>query len=203
VSAPAIKPMILTRFGKPFSDPDWLFEVKHDGFRALAYVVEGHCHLVSRRNYVYKSFGSVCESIAADLRVEDAVLDGEIVCLDQNGHSQFNPLMYRRGDPYFYAFDLLWLNGEDLREWTLLIASGRCARSCRDRDRGCCMSTMSSARGEDLFRLTCQRDLEGIVAKWKPGRYMEGERTSWIKIKNRKYSQSIGREKLFVVKRAG
>jgi len=52
-------------------------------------------------------------------------------------------------------------------------------------------------RGEDLFRLTCQRDLEGIVAKWKRGRYVEGERTSWVKIKNRDYSQAIGREKLF------
>ena len=58
-------------------------------------------------------------------------------------------------------------------------------------------------RGEDLFKLACARDLEGVVAKWKRGRYMEGERTSWIKIKNRKYTQSIGREKLFVVKRAG
>ena len=46
MSAPAIKPMILTRFGKPFSDRDWLFEVKHDGFRALAYVVESNCRLV-------------------------------------------------------------------------------------------------------------------------------------------------------------
>ena len=52
-------------------------------------------------------------------------------------------------------------------------------------------------RGEDLFRLTCQRDLEGILAKWKRGRYVEGVRTSWLKIKNRDYSQAIGREKLF------
>jgi bifunctional non-homologous end joining protein LigD len=63
---PAIRPMVLTRFGKPFSDPDWLFEIKHDGFRALAYIVEGDCRLVSRRNHVYKSFHVLCESIAAD-----------------------------------------------------------------------------------------------------------------------------------------
>ena len=53
-------------------------------------------------------------------------------------------------------------------------------------------------RGEDLFKLACARDLEGVVAKWKKGRYMETDhRTSWVKIKNRKYSQSVGREKLF------
>src|SRR5262245_1520661 len=108
--------MILTRFGKPFSDPDWIFEVKHDGFRALAYVVEGDCRLVSRKNHAYKSFATLCESIGADLKADDAVLDGEIVCLGPDGRSLFNRLMYRRGDPCFYAFDLLWLNGQDLRE---------------------------------------------------------------------------------------
>jgi len=120
ISLPAIRPMPLTRFHEPFSDPDWIFEVKHDGFRALAYVVEGHCRLLSRRNHAYKSFGTLCESIAADLKVTDAVLDGEIVCLSQDGRSQFGRLMHRRGDPHLYAFDLLWLNGEDLREWPLL-----------------------------------------------------------------------------------
>src|SRR5215469_8381433 len=120
MTLPAIKPMVLTRFSEPFSHPDWLFEVKHDGFRALAYIVDGDCRLVSRRNHVYKSFATLCQSIVADLQVEDAVLDGELVCLGENGHSQFNRLMFKRGDPYFYAFDLLWRNGEDLREWPLL-----------------------------------------------------------------------------------
>ena len=194
--------MVLTRFGKSFSDQDWLFEIKHDGFRALAYVVEGHCRLVSRRNYVYKSFGTLCESVGADLKVEDAVLDGEIVCLDQNGHSQFNRLMYRRGDPYFYAFDLLWLNGEDLREWTLVDRKRALRKIVPRHGSRLLYVDHVIGRGEDLFKLACARDLEGVVAKWKRGRYMEGERTSWIKIKNRKYSQSIGREKLFE-KRAG
>ena len=67
MSLPAIKPMVLTRFSEPFSDPDWLFEVKHDGFRALAYVVDRDCRLVSRRNHVYKSFATLCQSIVVDL----------------------------------------------------------------------------------------------------------------------------------------
>ena len=57
-------------------------------------------------------------------------------------------------------------------------------------------------RGKELFQLACKEDLEGVVAKWKRGKYMEGDRTSWVKIKNAKYTQSVGREKLFE-KRAG
>jgi len=61
---PAIRPIVLRRFRAPFSDPDWIFEVQHDGFRALAYVVNGDCRLVSRKNHVYRSFDPVRESIA-------------------------------------------------------------------------------------------------------------------------------------------
>src|SRR5262249_2471805 len=64
---PAIRPMVLSRLPGPFSDPDWLFEVKHDGFRALCYVAAQSVKLVSRRDHVYKSFTTLCDSIAADL----------------------------------------------------------------------------------------------------------------------------------------
>src|ERR1700730_9738880 len=101
------QPMTLTRRAQPFSHPEWLFEIKHDGFRALAYVQAGQCQLVSRKMYVYKRFADLTEQIAASLNVQGAVLDGEIVCLDKTGKSQFKRLMYRRGAAYFYAFDIL------------------------------------------------------------------------------------------------
>ena len=72
--------------------------MKYDGFRALAYVQRGTVELISRRQHVYKSFTILCESIAAELRVKGAILDGEIVCLDQFGQPQFNKLMFRRSD---------------------------------------------------------------------------------------------------------
>jgi len=68
--------------------------------------------LVSRRGHVYKSFASLCDGIAADLRARSAILEGEIVCLDRREHSLLNELLYHRGEPCFYAFDLLWLEGE-------------------------------------------------------------------------------------------
>jgi bifunctional non-homologous end joining protein LigD len=112
---PTFQPMRLARRPEPFDHPDWIYEIKFDGFRALAYVEGGKCRLVSRRNHEYKSFHELCASIAAHLSGSTAILDGEIVCLDQFGRSQFYELMFRRGHPFFYSFDLLWLNGADLR----------------------------------------------------------------------------------------
>ena len=94
--------------------------MKFDGFRALAYVDDGHCELVSRKGHTYKRFQDLAQGIATDLNAANAVLDGEIVCLDDQGRSQFYDLMFHRGKPYFYAFDLLYVDGVDLRELPLV-----------------------------------------------------------------------------------
>ena len=96
----------------------FVYELKHDGFRALAYIRPGHCQLVSRRGNVYKSFGSL--SAALGKLDYEAVLDGEIVVLDAAGRSQFYELLRRRGEPVFYAFDCLSLDGRDLRPLPLI-----------------------------------------------------------------------------------
>src|ERR1700676_2684563 len=103
---------------QPFDHPDFLFELKHDGFRALAHVWDGKCELVSRRRNAYKSFQTLRDSLAK-LKVDNAVIDGELVCLDSEGRSIFNELLHRKGCPVFYAFDLLYLNGRDLRQLPL------------------------------------------------------------------------------------
>jgi bifunctional non-homologous end joining protein LigD len=100
----------LTLFRTPFNDPDFVFELKVDGFRALAYIDDGHCELVPRRRNPYKSFREL-QSILAQLKVKNAVIDGELACVDSEGRSIFNELLFRRGCPIFYAFDLLYLNG--------------------------------------------------------------------------------------------
>jgi bifunctional non-homologous end joining protein LigD len=105
-SLPKIEPTKLSLIREPFDHPDWIFELKHDGFRALAYIAEGKCDLISRQKNAYKSFGQLKTAIAGSLKVENAILDGEIVCLDSKGHSVFNELLHRRGEPIFYAFDL-------------------------------------------------------------------------------------------------
>ena len=103
-----------------FDHPDWLFELKHDGFRALAHV-EGHqCTIVSRRSHVYKQFPMLNEELAHAVRARSCVLDGEIVCLGADGRSLFNRLLFRRDGPHFVAFDVLSIGGEDLRARPLL-----------------------------------------------------------------------------------
>ncbi len=88
--------MALSRVPGPFDHPDWLFELKYDGFRALAYV-NGDVRLVSRRNHVFKSFPRLCSALAQHLDERDAVLDGEIVCLDA---APINPaLRHRHEEP--------------------------------------------------------------------------------------------------------
>jgi bifunctional non-homologous end joining protein LigD len=177
---------------------DFIFELKMDGFRALAHVSPDETRLVSRKGNVYKTFTSLCAAIHIDLECE-AVLDGEIVILDADGRPQFYDLLRRRGDgqPVFYAFDLLWLDGQDLRAGPL-IERKRMLRSIIPVQPSVLLYASHIERnGLEFFRLTCEQDLEGIVAKLKHGRYGE----SWFKIRNPKYSQREGRRELFEKRR--
>ena len=90
--------MPLGRLPEPFDHPDWVFEIKYDGFRALAYV-DDVCSLVSRKAHTFK-FPELSASIAAAVPCP-VVLDGEIVCLDDGGRPQFYDLMFRRAEPYY------------------------------------------------------------------------------------------------------
>ena len=102
------EPMPLTRRAEPFNDPDWIFEIKWDGFRAILYSDSEGVRLVSRNGNTFKSFRSLCEGLARDLKGRRCTLDGEIVCLDSHGKPQFKNLLFRRTEPVFYAFDILW-----------------------------------------------------------------------------------------------
>jgi bifunctional non-homologous end joining protein LigD len=115
-----LMPMRLLRIPEPFDHPERVFDPKMDGFRAVAYV-EGHrCTLVSRNGNIFKSWPQFAEEIAHSVRAHSAVLDGEICCLDPDGRSNFKPLLFRREWPFFMAFDLLAVDGDDVRELPLL-----------------------------------------------------------------------------------
>jgi hypothetical protein len=115
---PSLSPAELILLPSAFDDERFIFELKHDGFRALVYVTQGGCRLMSRRGSAYKSFRPLCDSLST-LNCS-VVLDGEIVSLDHNGRPQFYELLRRRGEPVFYAFDCLWHDGKDLRAVPLL-----------------------------------------------------------------------------------
>jgi bifunctional non-homologous end joining protein LigD len=183
----------------PFDHPDWIFELKYDGFRTVAHIENGRCKLVSRNGTTFASFSILASSIGSSIN-RNAVIDGEIVCLDSNGCPQFNDLLFHRGDPCFFAFDILSCDGHDLRLNALI---DRKAELRRVLSKAPGTSRIRYAdhierQGSSLFELVCQRDLEGIIAKMKYGNYTsEKEQSTWIKIKNKNYSQSKGRAEFF------
>src|SRR5262249_33656805 len=120
----AIKPVPRAR---PFDHSDYLFELKYDGFRAMAYLRDRTCEFVSRNKHVFGGFRTLCAWLADNLRVGNAIIDGEICCLDESGIPRFNDLTTGARDPYFAAFDLLWLDGEDLRSLPLIERKKRLA----------------------------------------------------------------------------
>ena len=128
-------------------------------------------------------------AIAGELRAENAILDGEIVCPDTQGRSLFKELLYRRGNPFFYSFDLLWLNGRDLRQVPLLKRKQMLRRIVRGGRHNRLMYALHvESCGCELFRDFCKLDLEGVVANHKDGFYSPySPSTKWIKIKNPNY----------------
>src|SRR3954451_6719649 len=112
--------MDLVRKTTPFDHDDWIFEVKHDGFRAVAYIKGDECKLVSGNDNDFTRFHELARVLPDDIDAKNAILDGEIVVLDNLGHSKFSDLMTGRGTVAFAAFDLLWLNGKDLRDVLLI-----------------------------------------------------------------------------------
>ena len=97
---------------EPFDHPDWLFELKWDGFRTLAHVTGGGSKLVSRNGNAFRGFPDLAAELALEVNADDAILDGEIVKLDADGRPQFHDLMRRRGPFALVAFDVLVVNGK-------------------------------------------------------------------------------------------
>jgi bifunctional non-homologous end joining protein LigD len=192
------RPQPLIRVGEAFDARDWIFELKHDGFRAFAVVSGHHCTLVSRRGHVFQQWPQLAEELAHTVKAEHAVLDGEIVCLKADGGSDFHRLLFRRDWPYFFAFDLLTLDGNDLRCLPLLARKRALRRLMPRYESRLRYVDHVAERGRDFFDLACAHDAEGVVGKWASGVYhVDGTTTSWLKVKNAAYTQAIGRHELF------
>jgi bifunctional non-homologous end joining protein LigD len=196
------QPMPLLKRPLPFNHPDWIFELKYDGFRALAVIEHGRAQLLSRNGHPFASFSELGKQIAAALPSSKAVIDGEICSLDRRGRPQFKNLMFHRGNPpCFFAFDLLtcW-NGKDLRTERLLDRKQELRRLLAKVSPPFPLRYAEHVEGSGtaLFQRVCELDLEGIVAKQKFGPYVtDREQSTWFKIRNRGYSQMAGREELF------
>jgi ATP-dependent DNA ligase len=111
---PQVQPIIPIARKEPFDDPDWLFELKYDGIRALLYLEKGSGSFLSRNGNTLTRFDALARAVAAEIEVTETIFDGEVIAADDTGRPLFYDLLRRTRRPAYVAFDLLWLNGADL-----------------------------------------------------------------------------------------
>ncbi len=192
----AIQPMLASITEEPFDDPNWLFEIKWDGYRAVAFVENGSVRLVSRNQNDLTPRYPELKVLPKFVNAKTAILDGEVVVLDEQGRPSFSLMQQRTGlrshgrqtaprhdlPILYYAFDLIYLDGYDLRRVALddrkrvlreTLASGEIVR----------YSDHYAGQGIALFNAAKQKDLEGILAKKCTSCYEERRSREWLKIK--------------------
>jgi len=189
-----IKPMLATLIDEAFDRPGWLFEIKWDGYRAIAEVESRGVRLYSRKQSPFNnSFPTVVEALK---RLDhEVVLDGEVVVLDESGRSHFQLLQnYRKtgeGRLVYCVFDLLFLDGRDLRSEPLRIRR-QLLSSTLPILPGIMVADAIESRGTDFFRAAVKHGLEGIVAKDGESPYREGKRgPDWLKIKTHNRQEAV------------
>ena len=181
-----IKPMKATLVDAPFDDSEWLFEVKWDGYRAIAKIDNNKVELVSRNNLSFGKYYPIIDILKT--WGTRAVIDGEIVVLNDKGISDFGALQNWRseadGNLVFYVFDILWYDGKDLTSLTLrdrlaILRSALPATDDRIRQ-----SKVFETRGVEFFEAATKIGLEGIIAKKADSAYVPDLRSrEWLKIK--------------------
>ena len=177
-------PMLATLAAELPRGDGWSFEVKFDGFRALAYVRGGECELVSRNEKpLTPRFPEVAKAIPRALKTPNGVLDGEVCALDAAGRPSFSAMQQGTGTLVFYVFDLLEADGEPLVDLTLEVRQSRLAELVDRRSRTVRVSE-GFDDGEALYEAAKQQGLEGVMAKRLASKYWQGKRTrDWLKIK--------------------
>lgn len=189
-----IKPMLATPVDRPFDRPGWLFEIKWDGYRVIAEVEGGRVNLYSRTGLSYNDkYAALVRSLQSF--PHDAVLDGEAVVVDKDGQPNFQLLQHYANDPQgqlvYYVFDLLYLDGEDLRARPLW----RRKEMLKPLLRG--MSNVLfcdhvEEKGKAFFEEVRKRKLEGIVGKRAASLYQPGRRgPNWLKIKTHRRQEAV------------
>ncbi|MGD0826342.1 MAG: non-homologous end-joining DNA ligase, partial [Terriglobales bacterium] len=191
-----IHPMLATPADKAFDDPDWLFEIKWDGYRAVAFIEDERVRLVSRSQNDLTAQFSELGGLPQSVRARRAILDGEIVALDNEGRPSFSLMQQRTGfqpgkrrlprregvPVIYYAFDLLYVDGFDLRR-IALEPRKQLLQERIENSEVIHFSDHYAEKGLQLLEAARQRGLEGIVAKKRSSAYQEKRSSDWLKIK--------------------
>jgi bifunctional non-homologous end joining protein LigD len=192
----SLEPMLATLGNAVPSGSDWLYEVKWDGYRALCFIEGGKVRMVSRRGTkLDKQFAPVAQALAQSVKADNTIIDGEVVALDESGNPSFQHLQNLTGfgtkpalkgmalpNLNFFAFDLLYLNGYDLRK-AALIDRRQLLMSILLPSEIVRYSEHFIGKGDELLQAVRAKGLEGIIAKQAQSRYESKRSGSWIKIK--------------------
>ena len=194
----AIHPMLAESIEKPFDDKDWLFEIKWDGYRAIAFVEGGKVRLVSRNQNELTGRYPELKDMPDFIKAKTAILDGEVVALDADGRASFSLMQQRTGfraggkkavakadvPVLYYAFDLIYLDGYDWRRVNLEDRKRKLREILKPGD-SLRYSDHYEAQGKALFEIARDKKLEGILAKRRASCYEERRSREWLKIKIR------------------
>jgi len=188
-----VKPMLAKLIDKPFDDEGWLFEIKWDGYRALANLDKGNVLLYSRNGIVFDKYTEVSDALTKF--PFDAILDGEVVALDTDGIPKFQYLQNFETDPshplQYQVFDILYYNGYDLKAVGLAQRKAF-LQKILPKNEVVRYSDHVMGTGIDFFNLVAKMGLEGIVGKKADSTYQVNKRTgAWVKIKTGKRQEAI------------
>ncbi|MGH9495419.1 MAG: non-homologous end-joining DNA ligase [Candidatus Sulfotelmatobacter sp.] len=200
----AIHPMLAESIEEPFDGKDWLFEIKWDGYRAVAFIKEGKVRLVSRNQNELTGRYPELKDMPRFVKAKNAILDGEVVALDEAGKPSFSLMQQRTGfRPHgkrsapradvrvlYYAFDLIYLDGEDWRRMPLEERKHKLATIVTPDD-ALRYSDHFEEHGKALFKMAQKEGLEGIVAKRRNSFYEERRSGDWQKIKIRQTLECV------------
>ena len=189
-----LSPMLATLVNEPFDSPGWMYEVKWDGYRALAFIEKGNVELSSRNS---KSFNEKFYPLYQELQTWtiNAVIDGEIVSLNENGTADFSSLQGWRseadGELVFYVFDILFYEGKDLTKLPLT-ERREILKDILPSSENIKLSDNFETNGIEFFKLAQKMSLEGIMAKKEDSLYFPGTRSKdWLKIKTQERQEVI------------
>jgi ATP-dependent DNA ligase len=170
--------------------PDWLHEIKYDGYRLRLERDGGRVRLITKGGHNWTDRYPWIIEAALKNRFKQFVIDGEAVVLGVDGVSDFNALHSRKHEHevQLYAFDIPALDGEDLRRLPLSMRKTNLARLLARRPDGIFVAPFEQGEiGPDLFQAACRMGLEGLVSKRRDRPYQAGRSKHWVKVKNRKH----------------
>jgi bifunctional non-homologous end joining protein LigD len=174
--------------------PEWLHEIKYDGFRMLVQRDGERVRLITRGGYDWTKRYPWIVQAALKNRHKHFVIDGEAVILGVDGYSDFNALLSGKHNEevQLCAFDVVAMDGEDLREQPLSLRKSNLARLLARRPDGIFLSDFEQGEiGPDLFRAACRMGFEGLVSKRRDRPYQAGRTKHWVKVKNRDHPAMV------------